>query len=73
MTDPEELAESQPEIDDEVEAVIREFGGDPRAAIRALLHDLDALARGYGLGISRGYVRHEVRAGRGPTRRERPT
>ena len=66
----EEQAEPRLE-DDEVDAVIREFEGDTRAAIRALLHDLDTLARGYGTGVSRGYVRREVRVGRAPVQRDR--
>lgn len=41
----------------EVEAVLREFAGDHRAAIAALLHDLDLLARDAAAATSRGYVR----------------
>ena len=41
----------------DVDAVLEEFGDDHRAAIRALLHDLDVLARDYEASISRGYVR----------------
>lgn len=43
--------------DDGVDAVLQEFAGDWRAAIRALLHDIDVLARDYDAGISRGFVR----------------
>lgn len=43
--------------DADVDAVVAEFDGDPRAAIRALLHDLDLLARDYEQSVSRGYVR----------------
>lgn len=43
--------------DDEVDAVLAEFGGDARAAIRGLLHDLDALAADARAAISHGYVR----------------
>ena len=49
-----------PEIDPrplEVEAVLAEFDGDARAAIAALLHDLDLLARDAAATTSRGYVR----------------
>jgi hypothetical protein len=43
--------------DEEVDAVIAEFGGDPRQAIRALLHDLAELAADSHAAISHGYVR----------------
>lgn len=44
----------------DIDAVLAEFGGDARAAIRALLADLDTLARDAEAGAattSRGYVR----------------
>lgn len=41
----------------EIDAVVAEFGGDLRAAIRALLHDLAVLALDRALTVSRGYVR----------------
>ena len=43
--------------DEEIDAVIAEFGGDPRAAIRALLHDMAELALDSEAAVSRGYVR----------------
>ena len=43
--------------DIDVDAVLREFAGDHRAAIAALLHDVAALAADFGLSVSRGYVR----------------
>jgi hypothetical protein len=43
--------------DDEIEAIIEEFGGEPREAIRALLHDLAALAIDAEASVSRSYVR----------------
>lgn len=43
--------------DDEVDAIIAEFGGDPKAAIRALLDDLTTLALDSAVAVSRGYVR----------------
>lgn len=51
----------QDELEDDaaVDAVIAEFGGDARAAIRALLHDIDVLARDFSSNVSRGFVRHE--------------
>lgn len=47
--------------DAEVSAVIAEFGGDPREAIRALLHDLEVLAADAEAVVSRGYVRGRFR------------
>ena len=47
------------ESDAVVDAIITEFGGDARAAIRALLHDIDVLARDFDTSVSRGYVRRE--------------
>ena len=52
-------AESDPDSDAAVEALIEEFGGDPRSAILALLHDIDLLARDFDASVSRGFVRHE--------------
>lgn len=43
----------------DIDAVLAEFGGDARAAIRALLVDIDALARDYARDVSVGYVRGE--------------
>ena len=44
----------------DVDAVLAEFGGDARAAIAALLHDLEALALDAEACASRGYVRGKV-------------
>lgn len=41
----------------DIDAILVEFDGDPRAAIRALLQDLDVLARDYEASVSKGYVR----------------
>ena len=41
----------------EVDAIIAECGGDVRAAIRALLHDIAVLAADFAASVSRGYVR----------------
>ena len=46
--------------DAEVEAVLAEFGGDARAAIRALLHDLAVLAADAEASTSRGFVRGKI-------------
>jgi ATP-dependent exoDNAse (exonuclease V) alpha subunit len=43
--------------DEEIDAIIAEFGGDPRQAIRALLHDLTELAMDSEAAVSRGFVR----------------
>ncbi|MCW2282568.1 hypothetical protein M2323_000329 [Rhodoblastus acidophilus] len=54
-------ASEQPSVadatDEDIDKVIAEFGGDPRAAIRALLHDLTQLALDCEATVSRGYVR----------------
>ena len=44
----------------EVDALLAEFDGDPRAVIVALLHDLDILARDSASNVSRGYVRGRI-------------
>ena len=41
----------------DVQDVLDEFGGDARAAIRALLHDLNALASDYESTVSKGFIR----------------
>ncbi len=43
--------------DEEIDAVVAEFGGDVRQAIRALLHDLTQIALDSEAAVSRGYVR----------------
>jgi len=53
-TKPEEIVGLS---DEEIDAIIAEFGGDPRVAIRALLHDLTELALDSEAAVSRGYVR----------------
>ena len=49
--------EATPPTDEEVDEAIAEFGGDTREAVRALLHDLEVLARDYERRVSRGFVR----------------
>lgn len=44
----------------EVDAVLTEFGGDARAAIAALLHDLKVMAEDRPKVVSFGYVRGRV-------------
>ena len=46
--------------DAEVDTVIEEAGGDPRHAIRNLLHDLTQLAQDADAIVSRGYVRSRL-------------
>jgi hypothetical protein len=55
--------------DKDIDAIIAEFGGDPKAAIRALLHDLTELALDSEAAVSRGYVRGNLL----PFRLVRPT
>jgi predicted HD phosphohydrolase len=45
----------------EIDAVLAEFDGDPRAAIAALLHDLKVLAEDLETTVSRGFVRGAVK------------
>ena len=60
MTD-ESAADNEPfPSETDVDAVLTEFAGDHRAAIRALLHDVAALATDYDLSVSRGYVRRDT-------------
>jgi hypothetical protein len=53
----------------DVDAVIEEFAGDPRAAIRALLQDLAVLAADYERDVSKGYARSRKRDPRPTVRR----
>lgn len=46
--------------DADVDEVIEEFDGDLRAAIKALLHDLDVVCLDFETSVSRGYVRGGV-------------
>lgn len=48
----------------EIDAVLTEFGGDARAAIAALLHDLAVLAADAAASTSRGYVRGRIASAR---------
>jgi len=60
-----EPAEQDPPTDAtevEIDAVLAEFGGDPRAAIRALLHDLTLIIRDSQAAVSRGFVRGRLLA-----------
>lgn len=50
----------QPGSEEEIDDLLWEFGGDYRAAIRALLHDLTMLANDHAGRVSRGYVRGKV-------------
>ena len=43
--------------EEDVDSVLAEFDGDARAAIRALLSDMDLLARDYECSVSHGFVR----------------
>ena len=57
------MSENTPEHDErfptehDVDEVIQEFGGNPRAAIKGLLHDLEVLASDYDTAVSNGFVR----------------
>jgi hypothetical protein len=47
--------------EEDVEAVLEEFGGHAREAIRALLHDLAVLAADYESSVSKGFIRGSSR------------
>ena len=59
MTDEADRAPSFP-AEGAIDAGLDEFEGDPREAIRALLHDLAVLARDYEASVSHGFVRGAV-------------
>ena len=46
--------------EEQVDLVLAEFGGDARAAILALLHDVAILAQDYEVTVSKGFVRGEI-------------
>ena len=55
-------AEKKDDVDDAaVDSVLAEFNGDARAAIKALLHDVDVLARDFNSSVSHGFVRSKER------------
>ena len=62
------MPDSEPPTEAEIDAVIEEFGGDLREAIRALLSDLAILAADFAGSVSRGYMRCGLPEG-GPVRR----
>lgn len=58
MPDPTALEPAPPyPAESDIDAILAEFGGDPREAIRALLADIATLAADYEADVSRGYVR----------------
>lgn len=56
MPEPKPPFPTEADVDD----VIAEFDGDARAAVKALLADLDVLAGDYTADVSYGYVRGGV-------------
>ena len=46
--------------DGDVDAAIAEAGGDPREAVRALLHDIAILALDHARSVSTGYRRQQM-------------
>ncbi len=46
--------------DDDIDAAIAEAGGDPREAVRALLHDIAILALDHARSVSTGYRRQRM-------------
>jgi len=58
-----EVAEHHPiadASDDEIDAVIAEFDGDPREATRALLHDMTLIISDSEAIVSRGFIRGKL-------------
>jgi hypothetical protein len=55
-------------VEGQVDAVIAEFGGDARAAVRALLHNRDELLRDADRAASLGYLRGRFSEGARPAR-----
>jgi hypothetical protein len=46
--------------EDDIDAAITEAGGDPREAVRALLHDIAVLALDHARSVSSGYRRQRM-------------
>ena len=46
--------------EDDVDAAIAEAGGDPREAVRALLHDIAVFALDHARSVSTGYRRQRM-------------
>lgn len=46
--------------DEDIDAAIAEAGGDPREAVRALLHDIAVLALDHARSVSSGYRRQRM-------------
>lgn len=55
-TEPDDLVISE----DDIDAAIAEAGGDPREAVRALLHDIAILALDHARSVSSGYRRQRM-------------
>jgi hypothetical protein len=55
-SEPEDLIISEHDVD----AAIAEAGGDPREAVRALLHDIAVLALDHARSVSSGYRRQRM-------------
>lgn len=60
MTDTNAQEEHETVTDAEIDGVLYEFKGDPREAIRALLHDLKMLAEDNAATVSKGYVKGQL-------------
>lgn len=55
-------------VEGQVDAVIAEFGGDARAAVRALLHNREELLRDADRAASLGFLRGRFSEGARPAR-----
>ena len=66
MPDPAKHTPPPDANETQIDAVLAEFGGDPRAAICALLHDLTIIIEDAEAAVSRGYVRGRLLVFRRP-------
>lgn len=64
VSNPPKLPSLPPVTEADIDTVLTEFDGDPRAAIRALLEDIATLAYDHVTTASLGFSRGEVMAGR---------
>ena len=59
----ERIREGAADREAEIDRLFEGFGNDPRAAMRAVLHDLDMIVADYEAAISGGFVRRAPATG----------
>ena len=69
MSDPAKHTPPPDANETQIDAALAEFGGDPRAAIGALLHDLTLIIEDAQVAVSHGYVRGRLLVFRCPVAR----